>query len=86
MLTTIREGLQAGRVAAFVPEPPDEARGHVGEGVDPLETPDEARHPKIVERMEHACDVDLGEVVAIGIGHAPGALDGGLRRGIHSRR
>ncbi len=77
----VREGLQAGRVAAFVLEPPDEARGRVGEGVDPLETPDEARHPKIVEGMQHARDVDLGEVVAIGVGHGPGTLDGGLRRG-----
>src|SRR3546814_17708714 len=51
--------LDIGGVAAVTLQAPDEAGTPVGQGVDVVETRDEAGQPWIVERRQGAPDVDL---------------------------
>src|SRR3546814_7220602 len=54
--------LEIGGVAAVTLQAPDEAGTPVGEGVDVVETRDEAGQTWIVERRQRALDVDLHQM------------------------
>ena len=64
--TIVVVGAKRSGVARIARQTPDESRAPVRQRVDLVEPGDEVRHLRVVEVVEHAADVVLGEVVWLG--------------------
>ena len=75
------EGAEIGGITALVLKPPNEAGGSIGARIDRIQAGDESGHGRMIERMMHPRDVDLGDLHLVG-------HDRCFRQGwrIHSRR